>query len=225
MPVPSWEQPSETSTGSLASVLIVGLTGGIGTGKTTLGEALARRGAVVVDVDGLGRQVIGHGGSAVEEVIARFGERVRSDQGDIDRAALADIVFGDDQALGDLTAISHPAINALIDTTVDKLPDDAIVVLDMAVLAESSLGYDNRHRYELVIVVEAPIDLRFQRLEQRGLAVEDAQARMDAQATDDERQALAHYLVTNAGSLDDLNSTAGEIWGELQRLHAEKLAV
>jgi len=206
-------------------VLIVGLTGGIGTGKTTLGEALARRGAVVVDVDGLGRQVIGHGGSAVEEVIARFGERVRSDQGDIDRAALADIVFGDDQALGDLTAISHPAINALIDTTVDKLPDDAIVVLDMAVLAESSLGYDNRHRYELVIVVEAPIDLRFQRLEQRGLAVEDAQARMDAQATDDERQALAHYLVTNAGSLDDLNSTAGEIWGELQRLHAEKLAV
>lgn len=223
--MPSWEQPSETSTGSLASVLIVGLTGGIGTGKTTLGEALARRGAVVVDVDGLGRQVIGHGGSAVEEVIARFGERVRSDQGDIDRAALADIVFGDDQALGDLTAISHPAINALIDTTVDKLPDDAIVVLDMAVLAESSLGYDNRHRYELVIVVEAPIDLRFQRLEQRGLAVEDAQARMDAQATDDERQALAHYLVTNAGSLDDLNSTAGEIWGELQRLHAEKLAV
>ncbi len=225
MPVPSWEQPSETSTGSLAAVLIVGLTGGIGTGKTTLGEALARRGAVVVDVDGLGRQVIGHGGSAVEEVIARFGERVRSDQGDIDRAALADIVFGDDQALGDLSAISHPAINTLIDTTVDKLPDDAIVVLDMAVLAESSLGYDNRHRYELVVVVEAPIDLRFQRLEQRGLTVEEAKARMDAQATDDERQALAHYLVTNAGSLDDLNSTAGEIWGELQRLHAEKLAV
>ncbi|MDG2261300.1 MAG: dephospho-CoA kinase [Actinomycetota bacterium] len=206
-------------------MLIVGLTGGIGTGKTTLGEALARRGAVVVDVDGLGRQVIGHGGSAVEEVIARFGERVRSDQGDIDRAALADIVFGDDQALGDLSAISHPAINTLIDTTVDKLPDDAIVVLDMAVLAESSLGYDNRHRYELVVVVEAPIDLRFQRLEQRGLTVEEAKARMDAQATDDERQALAHYLVTNAGSLDDLNSTAGEIWGELQRLHAEKLAV
>lgn len=223
--MPSWEQPSETSTGSLAAVLIVGLTGGIGTGKTTLGEALARRGAVVVDVDGLGRQVIGHGGSAVEEVIARFGERVRSDQGDIDRAALADIVFGDDQALGDLSAISHPAINTLIDTTVDKLPDDAIVVLDMAVLAESSLGYDNRHRYELVVVVEAPIDLRFQRLEQRGLTVEEAKARMDAQATDDERQALAHYLVTNAGSLDDLNSTAGEIWGELQRLHAEKLAV
>ena len=223
--MPSWEQPSETSTGSLAAVLIVGLTGGIGTGKTTLGEALARRGAVVVDVDGLGRQVIGHGGSAVEEVIARFGERVRRGQGDIDRAALADIVFGDDQALGDLSAISHPAINTLIDTTVDKLPDDAIVVLDMAVLAESSLGYDNRHRYELVVVVEAPIDLRFQRLEQRGLTVEEAKARMDAQATDDERQALAHYLVTNAGSLDDLNSTAGEIWGELQRLHADKLAV
>jgi len=206
-------------------VLIVGLTGGIGTGKTTLSEALARRGAVVIDVDGLGRQVIGHGGSAVDDVVSRFGQRVRSEQGDIDRAALADIVFGDDQALADLTAISHPAINDLIDLTVGELPDDAIVVLDMAVLTESSLGYDNVHRYELVVVVEAPDDLRFQRLEERGLSVEDAKARMDAQATDEERRSLAHYVVSNAGSLDDLNSTAGEIWSELQRLHAEKLAI
>ena len=95
----------------------------------------------------------------------------------------------------------------------------------MAVLAESSLGYDNLHRYELVIVVEAPLDLRFQRLEQRGLNTADAQSRMDAQATDEERRGLAHFVVNNAGTLDDLNTTAGDIWSELQRLHAQKLGV
>ena len=205
-------------------MLIVGLTGGIGTGKTSLSEALARRGAVVIDVDGLGRQVIGHGGSAVEAVVARFGESVRSSSGDIDRAALSEIVFADEQALTDLNAISHPAINDLIDATIDELPEDAIVILDMAVLVESSLGYDNRHRYEVVIVVEAPLELRLERLAGRGMTAEDAQARMDAQATDEERRAVAHYVLNNAGSLEDLNAAAGEVWAELQRLHAQKLA-
>ncbi len=205
-------------------MLIVGLTGGIGTGKTSLSEALARRGAIVIDVDGLGRQVIGHGGSAVEAVVERFGESIRSPQGDIDRAKLAELVFGNESALSDLTSISHPAINDLIDLTVDDLPEDSIIVLDMAVLVESRLGYDNRHRYELVIVVEAPMDLRLERLEQRGMTAQDAQARMESQATDEERRAAAQYVVTNGGSLEKLNATAGEIWSELQRLHSEKLA-
>lgn len=206
-------------------MLIVGLTGGIGSGKSSLGDALARRGAVVIDVDGLGRQVIGHGGSAVEAVVDRFGETVRSGSGEIDRAALADIVFGDPEALADLTAISHPAINELIDQRIDELPSDSIVVLDMAVLVESSLGYDNRHRYEVVIVVEAPLDLRLVRLAERGMDAEDARARMDSQASDEERRAVAHYVVNNAGTLEDLNHVAGDIWAELQRLDSERSAV
>ncbi len=204
-------------------MLIVGLTGGIGSGKTSLSEALARRGAVVIDVDGLGRQVIGHGGSVVDAVVARFGEDVRSGDGDIDRARLSEIVFGDDQALADLTAISHPAINDLIDEQIDALAEDSIVVLDMAVLVESNLGYDNRHRYEIVVVVEAPMDLRLTRLAERGMDAEAAQARISAQASDEQRQGVAHYIVNNAGTLDDLNHVAGDIWAELQRLHSQKL--
>lgn len=242
-------------------MLIVGLTGGIGAGKTTLSESLARRGAVVIDVDGLGRQVIGHGGSAVDAVVARFGEAVRSDDGDIDRAKLAEIVFNNEEALADLTAVSHPAINDLIDATIDTLidadsrtgsanndspnnahtdspnntfagsdsepvnkahADESIIVLDMAVLVESSLGWENKHRYELVVVVESPLHLRYDRLKARGMSIDDIKDRIASQATDEERRQVAQFVVTNGGSIDDLNSTAGEIWAELQRLHAEK---
>ena len=204
-------------------MLIVGLTGGIGAGKSTVAEALARRGAVVIDVDGLGRQIIGHGGSAVEEVVARFGEQVRSSAGDIDRAALASIVFSDSQALADLNAISHPRINELIDSTVDRLPGDSIVVLEMAVLVESTLGWDNRHRYEVVVVVEAPVDVRVSRLLGRGMSTEDARARIESQVSDEERRAVANYVIGNIGTVDDLSHSVGELWSELQRLHAEKM--
>ena len=204
-------------------MLIVGLTGGIGAGKSTAADALARRGAIVIDVDGLGRQVIGHGGTAVDAVVARFGPTVRSAAGDIDRQALASIVFHDTQALADLEAISHPAINALIDAHIDTLPDDSIVVLEMAVLVESKLGWDNRHRYEVVVVVEAPPEMRLERLIGRGMSANDATARMQAQATDEERRAAAHFVIGNVGTPEQLAGTIGELWSELQRLHAEKM--
>jgi len=204
-------------------MLIVGLTGGIGAGKSTAATALARRGAVVVDVDGLGRQVLGHGGTAIEAVVERFGDLVRSESGDIDRGALAEIVFNDDRALKDLEAISHPAINDLIDKTVDEFPDDSIVVLEMAVLVESTLGYNNRHRYEVVVVIEAPTDIRLRRLLDRGMTQEDAMARMDAQATDDERRAAAHFVIGNQGTPEQLADTVGELWSALQGLHTQKM--
>jgi len=203
-------------------MLIVGLTGGIGSGKTSLAEALARRGAVVLDVDGLGRQVIGHGGSAVEAVVERFGPQVRHPEGGVDRAALAEIVFHDEQALSDLTDISHPRINQLLDEAVERISDDSIVVYDMAVLAESELGWSNRHPYEIVITVEAPPEVRFERLRRRGVSPEDARARMESQASDEERRAVADYVVANQGDLEDLDHVAGEVWSELQRLHDQK---
>ena len=204
-------------------MLIVGLTGGIGAGKSTAADALARRGAIVIDVDGLGRQVIGHGGTAVDAVVARFGPTVRSAAGDIDRQALASIVFHDTQALADLEAISHPAINTLIDAHIYTLPDDSIVVLEMAVLVESKLGWDNRHRYEVVVVVEAPPEMRLERLIGRGMSANDATARMQAQATYEERRAAAHFVIGNVGTPEQLAGTIGELWSELQRLHAEKM--
>jgi len=204
-------------------MLIVGLTGGIGAGKSTAATALARRGAVVVDVDGLGRQVLGHGGSAIEAVVERFGDLVRSESGDIDRRALAEIVFNDERALKDLEAISHPAINDLIDKTVDEFPHDSIVVLEMAVLVESTLGYNNRHRYEVVVVIEAPTDVRLRRLLDRGMTQEDVMARMDAQATDDERRAAAHFVIGNQGTPEQLADSVGELWSALQGLHTQKM--
>lgn len=213
----------------VAPVLIVGLTGGIGVGKSTVASLLQRQGAIVIDVDGLGREVISPGGGAVDSVVERFGPDVRGDDGGIDRGALAGIVFGSPDELKALEAISHPAINDLLDERVDALggtqsADGPVVVFDMAVLVESSLGFGTRHPYELVVTVEAPLDVRLDRLEERGTTREDAAARMESQATDDERRAVAQFIIGNGGGLEDLESAVEELWGELQRLHAVKYA-
>ncbi len=203
-------------------MLIIGLTGGIGAGKTTVAELLGRQGAVLIDVDALGREVIGPGGSAVEAVVARFGEDLRSSDGSIDRPSLANLVFGNPESLAALNAISHPAIDALLDERLTEIADrapDSVVVLDMAVLTESDLGRGISHPYELVTVVEAPKGLRIERLVERGLTAEDAEARMASQATDDERRALADYVIDNGSHLDHLAEAVAELWTRLRRLH------
>ncbi|MDG2113260.1 MAG: dephospho-CoA kinase [Actinomycetota bacterium] len=215
-------------------MLIVGLTGGIGVGKSTVAGLLGDRGAVVIDVDGLGRDVISPGGGAVDAVVERFGPDVRSADGGIDRAALAGIVFGSPDELKALEAISHPAINNLLDERVEALSaagpevfesvDGPVVVFDMAVLVESSLGFGTRFPYELVVTVESPLDVRLDRLEERGTTREDAAARIESQATDEERRAVAQFIVGNGGGLDVLNTAVDELWAELQRLHAVKYA-
>ena len=199
-------------------MLIIGLTGGIGAGKSTVAELLRGHGAVVVDVDALGREVIGPSGSAVEAVVARFGEEVRGADGSIDRPALAGKVFSDPEALAALNAISHPAIDQLLDERLSEIADrapDRIVVLDMAVLAESDLGRGITHSYEVVIVVEAPREVRIERLVDRGLTVEDAEARMASQATDAERRTLADHVIDNRGDLDELAQAVARLWDEL----------
>lgn len=214
-------------TAYIALVLIVGLTGGIGVGKSTVTQLLAERGAVTVDVDGLGRQVIAPGGGAVEEVVRRFGEEVRGSDGGIDRPALASIVFGDEENLAALNAISHPAINELLDAAVDEVlavaePAGLIVVFDMAVLVESTLGQDTRHPYEVVVTVEAPLTVRLDRLEGRGMNRDDATARIESQVTDDERRAVAQFVVGNGGDLAALEGVVDELWSQLVALNAER---
>ena len=207
-------------------MLIVGLTGGIGAGKSTVAGLLARRGASVIDVDQLGRQVVGPRGAVVDAVLDRFGADLHAGDGGIDRAALAARVFGSPEALAALTAISHPAINALLDETVSAIDadtPDSIVVYDMAVLAESGLGRGIVNAYELVVVVEAPAEIRLERVVARGLTRADAVARMASQASDDERRALADFVIGNGGGMEALADSVAALWSRLQALHDQKM--
>jgi dephospho-CoA kinase len=194
-------------------VLIIGLTGGIGSGKTTVASMLADRGAVVVDCDALGREVIAPGGRAEAAVLVEFGDAIGGSDGHIDRALLAKAVFGQPEALARLTAISHPAINAEIAARLDRLRADAIVVLDMAILVESNLGRlaDGRS-YSHVLVVEVAGDLRVQRAVARGMNEADVRARIASQATDEQRRAVADAVIANDGDLSALSSRVGEVW-------------
>lgn len=197
-------------------MLVIGLTGGIGSGKSTVAALLGAHGAHVVDVDALGREVIAPGGRAEAAVIAEFGPSVVDDEGHVDRAALAKAVFGRPDELARLTAISHPAINEEIAVRLDALPSDAVVVLDMAILVESNLGRgDPRHSYHRVVVVEAPLDLRVARAVARGMAEDDVRARIASQASDAERRAVADAVVVNDGDLDTLACRVDELWGRI----------
>jgi dephospho-CoA kinase len=193
---------------------VVGLTGGIGSGKSTVAAMLGALGAFVIDCDGLGRQVIEPHGRAYARVVERFGPGIVRDDGQIDRGALAAIVFRDEDELAALNAISHPAIDAEIAERIADAPADQLVVLDMAVLVETDLGAG---QYDTVVVVETPLDVRLTRLEQRGMTEDDARARIASQATDEQRRAVADYVIDNGGDIGDLRDEVATLWDELTR--------
>lgn len=184
--------------------LVIGLTGGMGVGKSTVAAMLAEGGALVIDVDGVGRDVLEPGGGAHDGVVAAFGPGILDTGGRIDRAALAAEVFGGTGRLEDLEAISHPAINTVLAERVAAAA--STLVLDMAVLTESRLGWAGERRlYHRVVVVESPLELRIQRLgEGRGVSESDARARIASQATDHDRRLLADLVITNDGDLVEL---------------------
>ncbi len=208
-------------------MLIVGLTGGIGAGKSTVARLLAGHGAAVVDVDALGREIIAPGGSAVQAVLERFGSELASPDGGIDRPALASIVFNDPDELADLNDISHPAINELLDERIESIGAAGttdVVVLDMAVLTESTLGRNTRFPYEIVVTVEAPPDIRLERLIERGMTSEDAKARLASQATDEQRREVSNFVIGNGGGSDELAAATEKLWEALCRLADERAA-
>lgn len=208
-------------------MLIVGLTGGIGAGKSTVAGLLASHGAAVVDVDGLGREIIAPGGTAVAPVLRRFGDHLRAPDGGIDRAALASIVFNDPDELAALNEISHPAINELLDERIESIGEAGttdVVVLDMAVLTESTLGRNTRFPYEIVVTVEAPPDVRLERLVERGMTSEDAKARLASQATDEQRREVSNFVIGNGGGSDELADATTKLWDALRRLAEERVA-
>lgn len=189
-------------------MLRVGLTGGIGAGKSTVARRLVERGAVLVDSDVLAREVVAPGSPGLAEVVAAFGEGVLDASGALDRPALAAVVFGDPAARERLNAIVHPRVRERSDALIAAAPEDAVVVQDIPLLVENGMA----PRFPLVVVVHADAEERVRRLVRRGLREEDARARIAAQATDEERRAAADVWLDNSGDERDLHAAVDELW-------------
>jgi dephospho-CoA kinase len=196
-------------------MLVVGLTGGIGAGKSTFAALLAERGAQVVDADGLGRDALRPGRPAWHSVVAQFGEEilVPGTMG-VDRKLLADIVFNDSGKLAALNAIVHPVIFSGIADSLERLRStDAVVVLDAALLYETGLG----EVVDATIAVLAPEAVRSHRLQSaRGMTFDESARRMRAQMDPVELEGRADFVVRNDGSLEGLAAEADRVWAELQ---------
>jgi dephospho-CoA kinase len=202
-------------------LLRVGLTGGIGSGKSEVGRRLAAHGAVLLDADKAARAVVEPGTPGLARIAATFGPGVLREDGSLDRAKLAGIVFADEAALRKLNAIVHPLVHdnmrAAEQAAVDAAGPDAVIVHDVPLLAEG--GRDKE--FDLVIVVDVPPEVQVERLAaQRGMPAEQARARMAAQATRDERLAVADIVIDNSGTLEDLDRRVTDVWTTLQsRVH------
>lgn len=198
---------------------LVGLTGGIGSGKSTVARLLAERGAIVVDADQVAREVVAPGEPALAEIAERFGPEVIDEAGRLDRPALAAIVFGDEAARRDLEAITHPRIGEAVATQIEqaRAAEEAdgrtrLVVVDHPLLVESGAAAG----YETVIVVEAPVDVRVRRVvEHRGMDEADVRARILAQSDDATRRAAATHVIDNGGGPEELAAQVDAILDEL----------
>jgi dephospho-CoA kinase len=191
-------------------VLRIGLTGGIGSGKSTVAGLLAAHGAVVIDADRIAREVVEPGTPGLAAVVAAFGSGVLADDGSLDRPALAAVVFADPAARNRLDGIVHPLVRSRATEQTAAAPPDAVVVHDVPLLAETGQGSS----YDLVLVVEADLETRVARLVQRGLPEDDARARIAVQASDEQRRAIADVVLDNSGSPADLEAQVDRFWAE-----------
>ena len=197
-------------------MLRVGLTGGIGSGKSEVARRLAEHGAVLIDADLAAREVVVPGSPGLAQIAKVFGESVLRPDGSLNRERLGEIVFADPGLRAELNAIVHPLVRAWMqeaERAAVQTDGDAIVVHDVPLLAESrgTAGFD------AVIVVDVPPDLQIERLvSQRGMPEEQARARMAAQASREQRLAVADIVIDNSGSLDDLNRRVAEVWADLE---------
>ncbi|MEH3067414.1 MAG: dephospho-CoA kinase [Aeromicrobium erythreum] len=192
--------------------LHVGLTGGIGSGKSTVSARLAELGAVVVDYDLLAREAVEPGTPGLAAIRERFGDAVVAADGSLDRPALGAVVFADEAARRDLEAITHPAIRDLAAARVAAAPDDAVVVHDHPLLVEMGMAA----ACDVVVVVDLPPELQVRRLvEQRGMAEDDARARLAAQTSREQRLEAADEVLDNQGSREDLLAAVDALWVRL----------
>ncbi|MGY1642799.1 dephospho-CoA kinase [Geodermatophilus sp. SYSU D00703] len=191
-------------------MLRIGLTGGIGSGKSTVAGLLAARGARIVDADRIAREVVAPGSAGLAAVAEAFGPEVLTADGALDRPALAAVVFADPQARARLDGIVHPLVRARAAELVAEAPADAVVVQDVPLLVETGQAAS----YDLVLVVQADRETRVRRLVQRGLGAEDARARIAAQATDEQRRAVADVVLDNSGTPEELEAQVDHFWAE-----------
>ncbi|MEU9025212.1 dephospho-CoA kinase [Actinomadura sp. NPDC048394] len=202
-------------------MLKVGLTGGIGSGKSEVSARLDERGAVVIDADKIAREVVEPGTPGLAAVVAEFGADVLLPSGALDREKVGRIVFAHPERLAALNAIVHPLVGERMQELMDAAPAGAIVVYDVPLLAENGLA----GMYDAVVVVDAPEETQLDRLtSRRGMTEEDARARMANQATREQRRAVATHVIDNSGTLDDLKSQVDALWETLTRQAADKAA-
>jgi dephospho-CoA kinase len=195
-------------------MLKVGLTGGIGAGKSEVSRLLVAHGAVLIDADRIAREVVAPGTPGLAAVVDAFGEEVLAADGGLDRPKLGSIVFADPQKLAVLNSVVHPLVGARSRALEDAAPEDAVVVHDVPLLAENGLAA----LYDLVIVVDARPETQLDRLVRlRGMTEEDARARMAAQASRDKRLAIADIVIDNDVPLETLELRVRDVWADLVR--------
>jgi dephospho-CoA kinase len=195
-------------------VLRVGLTGGIGAGKSEVSRRLAGHGAVVIDADAIAREVVEPGTDGLAEVVSAFGPGVLGPDGRLDRPKLGEVVFADPERLSILNGIVHPRVGARMAELEREAAPGAIVVHDVPLIAEGNRA----GAYDLVVVVDAAPRVQVERLvRNREMTREQARARMAAQASREERLAIADIVIDNSGSLAELDRQVGDLWSELRR--------
>ena len=195
-------------------MLIVALTGGIGSGKTTVGGIFSELGAVVIDSDQLARAVLERGSKGFDLVLAKFGDVILKN-GELDRSLLATLVFNDSQKRSELESITHPLIRQSFAEIIASLPREAIVINQIPLLFESKGGY----KFDHIITIAAPEELRIERLKNRGLGFSDIKKRMEAQASDVERESISNSIIRNDKDELHLRNQVESIWLELENLN------
>ncbi|MFP5318091.1 MAG: dephospho-CoA kinase [Acidimicrobiia bacterium] len=193
---------------------MLGLTGGIGAGKSTVAAMLAERGAVVIDTDEVARDVVEPGGLAYDQVVRRFGREVLDEHGRIDRSRLAEAAFADDRARADLNAVVHPAVESVVEQRLRELDRPGrVVVLQVPLLVEA--GW---HRLvDRIVVVDCPEEVAVRRLvDLRGMDEGDARRRIAAQANREDRLAAADMVIPNDGTVEDLRTRVAQAWDSLR---------
>lgn len=208
-------------------MIIVGLTGGIGSGKSTVSAGLVKRGAILIDADAITRELQEPGMAVFEAMVERFGRGILRDDGGLDRPAVAAIVFADEQALKDLNSIVHPKVREVMAGRIEQnAGSDGVIILDVPLLAEGRKR-DGKPPYDMqaVLVVDCPVEVAVERLvTYRGFDEDDARRRVAKQADRADRVAMADFVIDNSGAIEDLDAQLAAAWTWLSGLEATRKA-